>query len=101
MRVWLAEKEFNVTEINDDINRLSLALEGKYEITPESKGAGQNDITLIAYAKIMKKTVVTFEGDQCQKPKKKSNYKIPLICREENVACINFIKMLELLNVRI
>ena len=58
-------------------------------------------MTLIAYAKIMDKTVVTFEGEQPQKPGKKSNYKIPLICREQNVECIDFIKMLQCLDIRV
>ena len=34
-----------------------------------------------------------------QKPKQKYNYKIPLICEEEKVRCIDFIEMLEELKV--
>jgi len=40
-------------------------------------------------------------AEQRQPPAKKSNYKIPLICTEENVDCINFISMLENLEIRI
>ena len=65
------------------------------------KGANQNDITLIAYAKVKEKTVVTFEEEQPQKPGKKKNYKIPLICNEQGVECIKFVTMLDRLGIRI
>lgn len=49
----------------------------------------------------MNKTVVTFEREQTQKPAKKSNYKIPLICRDQEVCCINFVKMLQNLKIKV
>lgn len=101
LRVWMEENRFESTDINDEIIVVSLALEKEYEISSESKGAGQNDMMLIAYAKIMRKIVVTFEGEQIQKPGKKSNYKIPLICREQVVNCINFIKLIERLLIKV
>ena len=101
LRIWMEENRFDATEINDDTSSESLALEKKYEIHSESTGAGQNDITLIAYAKIMGKTIVTFESEQPQKPVKKNKYKIPLICQEQNVECIDFIKMLQKLGIRV
>ena len=99
LRVWLEEHKFGATDINDETNALSLVLEREYEVKIESKGASQNDITLIAYAKIMDKTVVTFEGEQPQRPAKKYKYKIPLICREQGVPCIDFIGMLQDFNI--
>ncbi|MFC1849110.1 DUF4411 family protein [candidate division CSSED10-310 bacterium] len=101
LRIWLEEANFPVPRIDNEVNRLSLVLEREYEISNESKGAGQVDITLIAYAKVMKKTVVTLESQQPQKPGKKSNYKIPLICREQHVDCISFVTMLAQLGIRI
>lgn len=101
LRVWLEKNRFDTTDIDDETNAVSLDLEREYKISNESKGAGQNDITLIAYAKIMGKTIVTFEAEQPQPPGKKSNYKIPLICREQDVVCIDFIKMLHHLNIRV
>jgi len=56
---------------------------------------------LIAYAKKMKKIVVTFEAKQEQKPDKKNKYKIPLICKEQNVECITFMEMIRRLGIRI
>lgn len=101
LRVWLEENNFPVPDVSDEVRSTSLILEREYETSSESKGAGEVDITLIAYAKVEKKTVVTFEGRQHQKPAKKSNYKIPLICSEQGVQCDNFIQMLEKLNIRI
>lgn len=101
LRVWLEENQFPEIPINDDVNALSLELEKTYEIHDTSKGAGQVDITLIAFAKIFNKMVITLEGEQKQKPKEKYNYKIPLICAEQGVGCLNFVEMLTKLNIKI
>ena len=61
----------------------------------------KNYIALIAYAKYESKTVVTLEAKQLQKPEKKCNYKIPLVCDEQQVECISFITMLERLGIEI
>lgn len=78
LRMWLIENDFNPTAIDDELEGHSLSLEKKYEISSESKGASQNDIRLVAYAAINKRTVVTLESKQQQIPNKRSNYKIPL-----------------------
>jgi predicted nucleic acid-binding protein len=101
LRIWLEDTKFPVPEINDEVNFLSLTLEQEYETIEDSKGAGQIDITLIAYAKINNRTVVTLESPQPQIPGKKYNYKIPLICKENDVDCINFINMIDQLNISI
>ena len=101
LRVWMQENRFEATPVTDELNAVSLGLEREYEISPLSKGAGQKDITLITYAKITGKTVVTFESEQPNKPGKKSNYRIPLICQEQDVECCNFVQMIRCLNVKI
>ncbi len=101
LRMWLEETKFTVEDVGDEVNNISIGLEREYQVSLESKGAGQVDITLIAYAKIMNKIVVTFESLQPNRPSKKSNYKIPLICQEQGVRCINFIAMLEELDANI
>lgn len=97
----MEETRFAVPDISDEVNAVSLDLEREYETDNDSKGAGQIDITLIAYAKLTGKTVVTLEAEQNQKPGKKFNYKIPLICKEQGVDCITFIDMLDQLDIRI
>ena len=101
LRMWMQENEFEATPINDEVNTASLMMEQEYQVSPISKGACQNDVTLIAYAKITGKTVVTLESEQKQKPGKKSNYKIPLICQEQGVEYIDFVTLLRDLNIRI
>jgi len=101
LRAWMIENCFDAEPISDEINAVSLGLEKEYETNNNPKGANQNDITLIAYAKVKEKTVVTFEVEQPQKPGMKKNYKIPLICDEQGVDCINFITMLDRLGIRI
>ena len=101
VRMWLIENGFTETSIDDNINKTSLKLEKEYEINDISKGAGSKDILLISYAKEKNKTVVTLEGNQIQKPKEKYNYKIPLVCQEQGVECINFVQMIDRLGIRL
>ncbi len=65
------------------------------KIRTQSKGVSQKDLTLIAYAKRNNKTVVTFEKKQVQKPKEKYKFKIPLVCKDQNVECIDFVEMIK------
>ena len=55
---------------------------------------------MIAYAKRKNKIVVTLEGRQDKNPsREKYNYKIPLVCSEERVPCINFVEMIDDLGI--
>ncbi len=101
LRSWLVRNGFVETPIDNQVRTISLDLEHEYQITDHSKGASQNDITLIAYAKINEKTVATFEAIQPQVPSKKYNYKIPLICQRENVRCIDFIALLQACSITV
>ena len=102
LRMWLEGNNFLETPIDGSVERESLRLEKEYETDPDNKkGASQNDIRLIAYAGLKNKTVVTLEAEQPNKPGKKSNYKIPLICSEERVRYINFVRMLEKLRITV
>ena len=95
VRIWL-KKEMRIKEtpIDGKVEMLALELEGKYETDEVSKGASPQDIKLIAFASLGNHSVVTFESEQKEPPSKKSNYKIPLICKEEKVECISFVEML-------
>ncbi len=89
VKAWLMHNNFQPVPINDSVELESIRLEAKYQISPNSRGANKNDITLIAYAKMHNIPVVTFEGKQSNSiTREKYNYKIPLICQEENVECI-------------
>lgn len=101
VRMWLIENGFTETLMDDEINKTSLKLEKEYEINDFSKGVGSKDILLISYAKEKNKIVVTLEGIQAQEPKEKYNYKIPLVCKEQKVKCINFVEMIDGLGIKI
>ena len=92
---WLRENRFFSTHIDDETENLSFKWEREYEIREESKGVDEEDIKLIAYANRENKTVVTLEAEQNQKPSKKYNYRIPLVCSEKEVPYINFVEMIE------
>ena len=100
IRFWLIKNEFQVVKITGEIENISLQLEYDYQVNPDSKGASKNDIRLISYAQQTKNCVVTLE-EQVNLPSTVSRYKIPSICKPEKVKCINFIKMLEELGIRI
>lgn len=101
LRLWLETNRFPVMEVSHDMNCESLRLEKEYQIRNFGKGANQNDVMLIACAKLLDMTVVTFEEVQTTLPAEKRRYKIPAICNEQNVRCIDFVTMLDELNIEI
>ncbi len=101
LRTWLEDNKFSVTDVEKSVRDSSLLMEEKYQIKPNSKGASENDILLIAYAKHHNHSVVTFEAQQPQRPEDKSKYKIPLICENQNVECLNFVEFLREVGIKI
>ena len=123
LRMWMINNQFMSTPVGEsaenrelelfsasqslphisevDIERESFKLETEYKIANNSKRVDEKDLKLIAYAKLNKKIIVTEEGKQPEKPKKKCNYKIPLVCDEQGVKCINFVEMLKRLDIKI
>lgn len=102
VRLWLQEAmHIKATPINADVKKKALKLKDKYETDDNSQGAGETDIDLIAFASLNNHTVVTLEAEQKQIPGKKRNYRIPLICKKENVRYINFVEMLRQCDIRV
>ena len=101
LRAWLINNQFSPAPVDDQVERLALDLERKYEIKNESEGVDEVDLKVVAYAKKMDKKIITFENDQPNIPKKKYKYKIPLVCKAEGVGCTPFVDMLKDLNIRI
>lgn len=94
LRYWLETNNFSTRKTDGETNQIALQLEHDYQTKEHGQGANKNDILLIAFAQRYNYTVVTLEANQLQTPRKKSNCKIPLICREEDVSCINFVELL-------
>ncbi|MEM7183119.1 MAG: DUF4411 family protein [Spirochaetota bacterium] len=101
IRRWIEKTGFSIKQIGSEVEALSIELEKEYQIHEQSKGANQTDILLISYAKFHQGTVVTYEAKQPNRPGKKENYKIPLICKEQGVECLTFIEMITKLNIQI
>ncbi len=99
IKMWLIDNKFTTTLIDDNINKTSLELEKEYEIEQKGNGANRNDILLISYAKEKNKTVVTQENHQSTIPGEKCNYRIPLICKEQGVECINLAELIDRLGI--
>jgi hypothetical protein len=58
LKMWMADNGFVATPVSDSVNDASLNLEMEYETNNNPKGANQNDITLVAYAKLENKKVM-------------------------------------------
>ena len=102
LRMWLKDNNFVPIHIDEKkVLQQFLILGRKYEIREHPKGVGTNDLVLIAYAKTHGKTVVTLEAVQEKLPQKKWKYKIPAVCKQEQVPCINFIEMLRRLKIKV
>ncbi|MCB4755342.1 MAG: DUF4411 family protein, partial [Sulfurovum sp.] len=61
------------------------------------KGVGENDIIIIATAKIMERVLVSNESIQISLPQERKKYKIPAVCHLDsvNVKCIDFLEYLK------
>jgi len=70
LQMWLIENRLTETSIDSRVEKLSLELEEKYETDKDSRGANQQDIKLIAYAKMVNSPVVTFEKQKGRPSKK-------------------------------
>ena len=107
LKKWLESNNFFPTDADSAAVNLSMDLGREYRVgessesSQSSKGVSVNDLRLIAYAQIHKKIVVTLEAKQKQPPKEKWKYKIPTVCEQERVHCINFIEMLRELKISI
>lgn len=60
--------------------------------------ANNADAWLIAYAMVYDYTIVTFET---YTPEKKSEIKIPVVCKKFGVECINLHEFMRRMNVRL
>lgn len=100
---WLTkELNLSITKTDNSVNEKSLALRKRYKTDRlSSKGASHQDIMLIAFASINSQTVVSEESWQMEIPKDKRKWKIPRICENENVPCINLRKFIRELNIRV
>ncbi|MBF2754462.1 MAG: DUF4411 family protein [Gammaproteobacteria bacterium AqS3] len=96
---WLEEHNFSYIPITSEDERLALNIRQEYK--PGPKGISVTDSKLIAYVENQRPDLldsfclVTEESPQTDKSKlKKKNYKIPAVCEERGIRCINLIDLL-------
>ncbi|MEW8683517.1 MAG: DUF4411 family protein [Candidatus Thiodiazotropha endolucinida] len=97
---WLNNNDINVLQLTNDV--LQLAAEIKHllgidEDEYHAKGVGENDLFIIATAKLSNATLVSDERRQFRLPDVMSKCKIPAVCDldEVGVVCIPFIELIK------
>jgi hypothetical protein len=96
---WLKGNDLELLEINNAILQEAMRIKGLLGIVGDSyhaKGVGENDIFIIASARIHRGELVSNEGRQ-KLPDIPAKRKIPAVCamHEVSVPCINFIEFIK------
>jgi len=97
---WMQTCNILKFSVTADILRTAIEIHGLLGIENENyhpKGVGENDIIIIATAKIMETVLVSNEAMQTGVPQDFRKRKIPAVCHlsEVNVGCINFLEYLK------
>jgi hypothetical protein len=97
---WLKENSLERLQINNTILQDAMRIKELLGIAADKyhpKGVGENDIFIIATARLHGAELVSDEERQPTLPTEPSKKKIPAVCamREVNVPCINFIEFIK------
>jgi predicted nucleic acid-binding protein len=96
---WLQKTGLQIIHVNEAILQEALHIKRLLEIEEDKYGSGvdENDLIIIATAKLHGCELVTDEGFQAVRPKVKRNYKIPAVCVMDtvDVSWISFIHCLK------
>ncbi len=97
---WLKDHEITVLPLTNAVLQQAVAIKHLLGIAEDDyhpKGVGENDIFIIATAKVTGSTLVSDEGRQFRVPDVMSKCKIPTVCDldEVKVECIPFIDLIK------
>ena len=97
---WLKDADITVLPLTNDVLQEASAIKQLLGITEDNyhpKGVGENDLLIIATAKISDLQLVSEEGLQFRLPSDMPRYKIPAVCDidEVGVTCIQFIELVK------
>jgi hypothetical protein len=96
---WLKENNLERLEINNAILQDAKRIKGLLGIVNDKYGGGvgENDILIVAVARLHGAELVSDEGKQPNPPKIPSNRKIPAVCAMHtvSVSCINFLEYIK------
>ncbi len=96
---WMNDCKIEKIDITSDILKFALDIHELLGIEGDDyhpKGVGENDIIIIATAKVME-TILISNEKQLGLPDIKKKYKIPNVCRlsEVDIECIDFLEYLK------
>lgn len=97
---WLKEKGIKILPLSNESLQQAMAIKHLLGIDEDNyhpKGVGENDLLIIAIAKISGLQLVSDEGRQFGLPKVMSKCKIPAVCAlpDVDVPCIQFIELIK------
>lgn len=97
---WLKDHEIKILPLTNAVLQQAVEIKhllGIVEDDYHPKGVGENDIFIIATAKLAGTTLVSDEGRQFIPPGVMTKYKIPAVCDldDVDVECIPFIKLIK------
>ena len=98
--VWIKDKRVNKIPLSDEIMLQAIAIKqmlGVVEDNYHGNGVGENDLFIIATAKITGLSLVSDENRQPNRPQNKLKYKIPAVCDipEVGVNCIQYLELIK------
>ena len=85
---WLKERDIQRVKVSSDILSEALRIKGLLGIEDDNyhtKGVNENDILIIATAKLINRKLISNEGVQYTLPNKLSKCKIPAVCNLQSV----------------
>ncbi len=98
--VWLKDNDLEQLAISNAILQEAKRIKGLLGIVDDNyhaKGVGENDILIIATARLHGAELVSDEERQTNQPQVSSKRKIPAVCSMQtvSVSCINFIEYIK------
>lgn len=97
---WLKDNDLEQLEISNTIVEFAMRIKSLLGVNGDSyhaKGVGENDILIIATARVHRSELVSNEGRQEKLPDIPAKRGIPAVCAmaEVSVPCINFIEFIK------
>ncbi len=97
---WMDNCRIEKLDITNEILKFALSIHKLLGIEGDDyhpDGVGENDIIIIATAKLLGAVLISDEKKQPGLPKNKKRYKIPAVCRlsEIDIECISFLEYLK------
>lgn len=102
---WLRQRDILRKDVTNEVIGAAMAIKGQLGIQNDNfhpNGVGENDIFIIATAKVSGAQLISDENKQTTLPPSLPRYKIPAVCALQTVAvsCISFVEYIKQSNRR-